>query len=591
MGRIIKKLYSILTARQKKYLVILIIMMLIGGVMESFSISLMLPLVSAITDSKSWDRTWYARLICDLFRIDNHRAYIVCLMVILIIIFIAKNVYLLVEYFYQYTFSSRCSYNMQYRLLERYMNVPYVFFLNSSTGEIVRILNTDTVHAYTILELLISMLTEVIICIALGITIFVMSPWMALGIVAILLAELFAIMKLIRPRMVRYGDVARKNSAIANQWMLQSLDGIKSIKVSKEEDYFLGKYNHYFSTTVEVNKRYNTMKTVPRLMIESCTICSILGAMSIMIMNGVELESLIPILSAFVLAAMRLLPSANRISMAVGQIPYLEGGLDNVMKIITGEGALKEIDSRVWNETEEERMKEISKGKKIEFNKSIKLDNITFSYPGSTKKILDHGNMEIKSLQSVGIVGSSGGGKTTTVDIMLGLLKPQEGRILVDGMDISDKMDSWLDNVAYIPQQIFLIDGTIRANIAFGKDKDIDDDKVMEAAREAQLLDFIESLPDGLDSEIGEQGVRLSGGQRQRIGIARALYSDAKVLFFDEATSALDNETEKAVMEAINSLKKKKTMVIIAHRLTTIENCDVVYRIEDGKITGENNEA
>ena len=222
----------------------------------------------------------------------------------------------------------------------------------------------------------------------------------------------------------------------------------------------------------------------------------------------------------------------------------------------------------------------------ITLEKEIELNDITFAYPNTDKKIFDKADMKIPVGKSVGVVGPSGSGKTTIVDVLLGLLKPQAGTITSDGTNIMDNYEAWLAHVGYIPQTIYMLDDSIRNNIAFGvKEADIDDARVWEVLEQAQMKDFVENLPDRLDAQIGERGVRISGGQRQRLGIARALYHDPELLIFDEATSALDNDTETAIMEAIDTLHGQKTMVIIAHRLRTIENCDIIYEVKGGKIT------
>ena len=555
--------------------------MLFGGIMESLSVSLIMPLVTAIMNEHTWSETWYAKIICGITRVSNHRSYIIVLLIGLIIIFLLKNTYLAWEYYIQYSFATKCKYNMQYKLLSDYLHKPYVFFLSSNTGEIIRIINGDTVQAFSVLENMLIFFTEAIVCIALGITIFFMSPSISMGIILVLLFEILLIAKIIRPIMTRFGETQRKESAIAYQWMIQALDGIKTVRVSRNEDYFLNKYATHFSKANDIDRIYNTLKNLPRLIIEAFTICSVLGAMLVMIIHGVEMSSLIPILSAFVLAAMRLLPSTNRISMVINQLPFLEGGLDNILNISKGLSNKNLIENR--------KIESIN-NTTISFESEIKLDKVTFSYPDSNKKILNEVTLSIKPNQSIGFIGSSGGGKTTTVDVLLGLLKPVSGHVLVDEKDINMNHNAWLSHVAYIPQQIFLIDASIKENIALGIEKNkIDENKVNEVIKEAQLEELIESLPDRLETTVGEQGVRLSGGQRQRIGIARALYANADVLFFDEATSALDTETEKAVMESIENLKEKKTMIIIAHRLSTLKNCDHVYRVENGRIIEEKN--
>lgn len=553
--------------------------MLLGGIMESISVSLIMPLVTAIMNVDSWNETWYAQIICNYTGINNQRSYIIFLIIGLIIVFLLKGIYLALEYYIQYSFSTKCRYNMQYKLLCDYLHKPYSYFLHSNTGEIVRIINADTVQAYSILEGMLNFFTESIVCLAISIAIFIMSPNIALGIFLILLLEIFLIAKILRPKMLRLGKIQREESAIAYQWMLQALDGIKTVRVNGNEQYFLKKYSDHFSKANNINRVYNTLNNMPRLIIESFTTCSVLMAMMLMILNDVDMITLIPVLSAFILAAMRLLPSTNRISTIINQLPFLIGGLDNVIRIIHENEQL--ID-------EKHSFSATNNAKKIPaitFNRELCLHNVSFSYPDSDKLILDKVTFFIKPRQSIGLVGASGGGKTTTVDIILGLLYPNSGQVLVDGVDINKNLKNWLTHVAYIPQQIFLIDATIRENIALGiDDAAINLDKIYTVIREAQLEELVASLPDGINTSIGEQGVRLSGGQRQRIGIARALYSDAEILFFDEATSALDNETEQAIMESIEKLKNKKTLIIIAHRLSTIRKCDVVYRVENGKI-------
>lgn len=581
MTRVLRKLLQLLTKKQKRQSIVLALIMLFGGIMESLSVSLIMPLVTAIMNEHTWSETWYAKIICGITRVSNHRSYIIVLLIGLIIIFLLKNTYLAWEYYIQYSFATKCKYNMQYKLLSDYLHKPYVFFLSSNTGEIIRIINGDTVQAFSVLENMLIFFTEAIVCIALGITIFFMSPSISMGIILVLLFEILLIAKIIRPIMTRFGETQRKESAIAYQWMIQALDGIKTVRVSRNEDYFLNKYATHFSKANDIDRIYNTLKNLPRLIIEAFTICSVLGAMLVMIIHGVEMSSLIPILSAFVLAAMRLLPSTNRISMVINQLPFLEGGLDNILNISKGLSNKNLIENR--------KIESIN-NTTISFESEIKLDKVTFSYPDSNKKILNEVTLSIKPNQSIGFIGSSGGGKTTTVDVLLGLLKPVSGHVLVDEKDINMNHNAWLSHVAYIPQQIFLIDASIKENIALGIEKNkIDENKVNEVIKEAQLEELIESLPDRLETTVGEQGVRLSGGQRQRIGIARALYANADVLFFDEATSALDTETEKAVMESIENLKEKKTMIIIAHRLSTLKNCDHVYRVENGRIIEEKN--
>ena len=271
-----------------------------------------------------------------------------------------------------------------------------------------------------------------------------------------------------------------------------------------------------------------------------------------------------------------MLPSANRISAAFNALPYNEPNLK----------ALNETVSSIRND----KSRDTANNSDIELTlcKQCELKNVTYSYPNTDNPVLVDANMVIPVGKSVGIVGTTGSGKTTSVDILLGLLDIDKGEVLSDGVNIKEGVSSWISKIGYIPQMMFMLDDSIAANVAFGVDKDdIDIDKVNAALEDARIMEFIDTLPDGINTRIGERGVRLSGGQRQRIGIARALYNDPELLVFDEATSALDNDTESAIMDSVNLLHGKKTMVIIAHRLTTIEGCDMVYRVENQKIARE----
>lgn len=572
-----KKIMLLLDRRRKCQVLLMTVMIVIGGIMESLSISMILPLVTAVLDQEGWNKTWYGGAVSAIFHITDHKTYIEVLLVLLILIFIVKNLYLLFEYYIQFTFTSRNRGRLQAKLMYKYLRLPYAYYLNASTGEIIRNITGDTNQAFALLTNLLLFYTELFVSIMLSFTMFVISPGISAGLVVLLLAELLMIAKILKPIMNRMGDKQRIENALSNQWLLQAVGGIKSIKISHTEKFFYDNFNVHACQYVEAERKNQTISNAPRLLIEAVTVSFVLGVIFIMVMNGVEILSIIPLISAFLVAAIRLLPSTNRISTALGQISFFKGGLDHVLeKMDENDHILSELE---W---------EKDRNSVLCFEHAIKLQNVSFCYPGSDKKILDSVCMMIHKGQSVGIIGSSGAGKTTLVDIMLGLLKPAEGKVMADDTAIEDHMSGWLQNLAYIPQQIFLTDGTIRENIAFGIDgNEIDDRKVWKALKEAQLDQFVKEQPQKLDTRVGEAGIRLSGGQRQRIGIARALYHDPGILFFDEATSALDIDTESAIIEAVDSLKRKKTMIIVTHRLGTLDGCDTVYKIEDGRVIKE----
>lgn len=574
MIRVSKKVLAMLSLKQQRKIFVIVLMMLLGGILESLSITLVLPLISAMLDGDSWKSKRYVELLCNIFHLESQREYVQGILLLLILAFVVKNLYLLYQYYYQNSFIAKSRYEMQKKLMISYTHKPYSYYLTSDSGEILRIITQDTGQTFALLSSTLRVYTELIISLILGITIFIMSPQIAIWTIIVLLIEMILISRVIKPIMKRMGERGRCESSAANKWILQTINGMKSIKVSQTEGFFEENYERHAEKQVDIERKNATLENLPRLFIESFTVSGVLLIIYVIVLNGVELSYILPQLSAFVVAAIRLLPSSNRISSSLNMISYQEGALDNIIRIINQK-----------NQELVEHQEHKQEAEKLSFFKDIKLMDITFSYGTIYDNVLEHAYMEIKKGQSVGIVGMSGAGKSTCVDIILGLLKPQSGAILVDGVNIETNLSGWLKNLAYIPQQIFLLDDTIRANVAFGIEPErIEDGHVWQALREAQLEDYVKGLPHGLDSKVGEQGIRLSGGQRQRIGIARALYGNAEVLFFDEATSALDTETESAIIEAIEGLKGKTTMIIIAHRLTTIENCEVVYRVENGKI-------
>lgn len=584
MVRVTRKILHIMTRAQRRFIIILAFMMLIGGLAESLSVSLIIPLITAIMNTDTWRDTWYAGFICKSFYITNHIQYISLLIIVIICIFVLKNVYLLFEIRTQLRFISKSRYNMQKELMKHYLAMPYEFYLHAQSGEIVRIIGEDSAQSFVLLTNILYFYTDLFVSIMLGVTIFIISPLLAIEISIILLLELMFISKLIKPRMQKEGEISRFNGALALKWILQSIQGIKSIKVAKKEEYFSDTYNHYAEKVVDAQCNNGILANIPKLVIESVTISAVMLLILFMALTGRNVVEIVPQLSGFVVAAMKLLPSINRISSSINQVPFSEGALDNIIKVIESENIYHDG----LEDIEQKSRKGSPDSVRMDSFHSLKLQNVSFSYNRGNDLILKNIDMIVLSGQSVGIIGPSGAGKTTTIDIILGLLRPQNGEILINGIRMDNVLSSWRDNIAYIPQNIFLIDDTIRNNVVFGKfTDDEEDEKVWNALREAQMEEFIKSLPEGLDTVVGEQGIRLSGGQKQRIGIARALYPDPFVLFFDEATSALDNDTESAIMESINHLKGQKTLIIIAHRLSTIENCDVIYKVENGHISKE----
>ncbi len=578
--KIIKKFRLILSRHQKLRIAELFVLMVIGGFVETLSVALMLPFMDAVMQPEGFKSTWYGKLICDLLGIDSTRALLVIIAIALALLYIFKNIYLMFEYNIQYRFVYGNMFELQKRMLDVFIHRPYEYFLKVNSGEVIRIITSDTSNAFHLLVTSLLLLTELVVSAMLIGTIFIIAPAVTVCIALLLLALLAVIYLMIKPMLRRAALNQQKAGTGMNKWLLQSIQGIKELKVMRKESFFQSNYNTYGSMSVNATRWNQILQMAPKFMIEGVSMGATFIVVAIMIYMGEDLEAIIPTLTAVAMAAIRLLPSVNRISNALTAVAYGEPMLDKVIENLADIAAAKK------NEMEEKE-NEINQVKKIPaFSKSVQFKGIKYHYPDAESYVLDGASMEIRKGESVGIVGSSGAGKTTSVDIILGLLKPQGGEILIDGVDMKEDLGGWLDQIGYIPQMIFLLDDSIRANVAFGEDH-IDDDDVWRALREASLDEFVKELPGGLDTQIGERGVRLSGGQRQRIGIARALYRNPQALILDEATSALDNETEAAIMDSVNGLRGVKTMIIIAHRLSTIEACDKVYRVENGKIKRE----
>lgn len=574
MIRVFKKFYRLLNSHQRKRVVILLFMMILGAGFEVLGVSMMLPLVTAVMNPDIIRENNFCAGICRVFFITSHVDFVIWCIVALIIIFIIKAVYLTFEYSIQYRFVYNNRFMTQSRLLEAYLNRPYEYFLSAQSGEIVRIVQEDANNAFNMLIVILSFATEAVVSAAVIITIFVINPFMTVFVAAMLLVLMILIAKGFRPLLRREGEIYQKTYAAANKWLLQSISGIKEVKVTQTEHFFLNNFVKYGQKMVNAARWNSTLQTIPRNMIEVVSVCSMMVVLGIMIAAGYSIDSLLPSLSAFVMAAVKLLPSANRMIAGVTQATFFEPALDNMLENL---GILEEKTS------ERDSNKDV-----LELKKEICLSGIHYTYPGAGKEVFAHANLTIPLGSSIGIVGASGAGKTTVVDILLGLLRPQKGQVLADGLDVTTNMSGWLSHIGYIPQAIFMLDDSIRENVLFGHaEKGNTDEEVWQALEEAQLADFVRRLPKGLDTEIGERGVRLSGGQRQRIGIARALFKNPDIIVFDEATSALDHETEEAIMKSIHALYGKKTMIIIAHRLTTIECCDAVYRVENGQLIKE----
>lgn len=580
----LKKISYMFDKKQKRQMAGLAVLILIGGVLETMSVSMMLPVVQVIMDPDSLMTNAYVSGIVKMLHIDSGRQLIILMLGALIVLFVIKNAYLLFQTYVQNTFVTRNRNRMISRVMREFLNRPYEEYLGADIPTVFRLTDSDIPNAFELILVMIQMLTEVVVTVFICCALVIVSPAMCLFIVVIFLGMTIMITKVLKPRL---NAIGRRNQSIQSRiakWRIQSIYGLKDVKVLHREEFFVRNYYESGAIGANVARNYAVLNNLPRLLIETVFMAAMLLFIMLYMLQGGDISVLLPQLSAFAVAAVRVMPSASRINTYLSQIAYSQPCLDYLYENLTAEMKV-DVNGSVTGLTKGDQGQTETDRHPLELKDKIVLDHISFTYPNTEKPIFTDAHMEVHKGQSVGIMGPSGAGKSTIVDILLGLLHAQEGTITCDGVNIFDDYASWLGKIGYIPQAIYLIDESIRDNIAFGIDADkIDDKRIWEVLEEAQLKEFVEELPDGLDTTIGDRGVRISGGQRQRLGIARALYHNPEILVFDEATSALDGDTEKAVMDAVNSFHGRKTMVIIAHRLNTIAKCDVIYKVENEKI-------
>ena len=574
---IFKKLNYILDKRQKINIVVLAVMIFIGGILETLSISAMLPVVWVIIDAESVQQNKYCQWAMDFLHLQDMHEFIITLLALLMIMYLLKNAYLLWLTSEQNRFISGNRNKIISQVLREFLNRPYEFYLDADIPTVFRLTDSDIPNVFSILMALISLASETVVFVLIC-GVLVATDWRLVLFLVIISGIVTIVMfKVLKPRLNKLGTTNQAIQSRIAKWRIQAIYGIKDVKVLHRESFFADNYESNGKIGARLNQKYAVINAMPRLLIESIFMVAILGYLIVCVAAGDDMKQMIPTLTAFGLAAVRLMPCVNRINTYLTDISYFRPCLDYVYENMN----INEI-SKKTNQT----LLPVDETKTMQLKNRIELKNIVYAYPNTDTLIFDHADMTVPCGKSVGIMGPSGAGKSTIVDILLGLLKVHEGQILCDGDNVFDNYPAWLSQIGYIPQSIYLVDEPIRNNIAFGiADDEIDDNRIWQVLEEAQLKEFIQTLPEGLDTAIGDRGVRLSGGQRQRLGIARALYHNPEILVFDEATSALDNETEAAVMEAINSFHGKKTMVIIAHRLNTIEKCDIIYKVEGGKIT------
>ncbi len=575
MRDILGKLNYIFNTKQKRQMAALLIAIFIGACLELVGVSLIMPLIRLISTPEVIEKPGILSTVYNTMNMHDITDFFVFLVVVIIILYFVKNLFLSAMYYFQYSYIYKNQLKVAGRLIDCYLKKEYTYHLDHNTSDMIRNIMLDTDRLFQLILSVLNVSSEILLSGLLMLYLVVSDPLMCFIVGGILVICIGLFRLSTKKRVHAYGQMNQKYDGKMHQAINQALGAVKDIKILHREKYFVNQFVTCGEKKMTALINTNFFGTIPKYVIETVTVAGIMLVLLIKLKSGTDLKSILPQLAAFAVAAFKLLPSVGKISNYMNNITFLRPSIDLIYH------DLKETEDMIHVEIED-------KGEKLIEDKSVEtidIENLSYRYPKTDEDVLHDVNFSIPLGASVGLIGESGAGKSTMADVILGILFPREGHVRYGKMDVHEYPLAWSEKLAYIPQAIYLADDTIRANIAFGIEPDkISEKDVWKALDEAQLSDFVRSLPEGLDTMVGERGVRLSGGQRQRIGIARALYGDPEILVLDEATSALDSDTEKAVMEAIDSLHGRKTLLIIAHRLTTLKNCEYVYRVEGGKV-------
>jgi ABC-type multidrug transport system fused ATPase/permease subunit len=569
----IELILSLLNKREKRQLVFVVFALLVMGFIELVGVGSISPFISVVSNPEIIHTNEYLDFVYNYLNFSSDTGFIIAFGIVIIVIIAVSNVCLAGITFIIYIYSGKRFHSISMRLFEKYLRQPYIFFLNVNTAELIKKITGD-LHTYInrILVVSLQIIANSIIAVFIIALLVIADPLLSLIISLVISLSYLVIFFFTRGFLSRKGVERNKHNYLKYKYINETFGGIKDIKLLGKEKVFL---NLFFlpSKKYAMNDAISdAINGLPKYLLELIAFGCIIGIILFMIETGSKVEEFLPVLALYAFGAYRLLPAFQKIFSAVASIKYyfpiVESFNEIFAKLPEGE---RLIDLNV---------------PRIEFH-NISLRNIVFRYPASNKNIINNQSINIEANTSIAFIGATGCGKTTFVDIVLGLLEPQNGSIFVDGTEITaDNKRAWQRNFGYVPQSIYLIDDTVRNNIAFGIEPEkIDDGAVIKAARIANIQDFImNEMENGYDTIVGERGIRLSGGQRQRIGIARAMYHDPSVLVLDEATSALDGLTENAIMDAILNLSHKKTIIMIAHRITTVKHCDIIYLMDKGQV-------
>jgi ATP-binding cassette, subfamily B, bacterial PglK len=569
MTKTLKKINFLLSKDQRKKLIILTLLLFVGMILEFFGLGILIPVINILLDSNAFTQNEYLKSFREFFPQISDQKFILSLLLIIVIFYVVKTCFLVLLAFKQNRFLSFLRSSVTNKLFSSYLNQPYKYHLKVDSSNLVKNLQIEAGYFFTFITSLINVFIEGGLILSIFITLVIIEPFGTIALAFFLLFLTLIFYKLTKKKLALWGQTRQLLDLNSAKIITEGLGAIRDLIISGRVDFYVKKFNDLSFKKARITSNHILFTQLPRFYFELASISGLVLFISILIITGKSTTTLITTLGVFVAGVFRALPSLNRLVTSIQNLKFYNSSVDIIYNELISFNSVNNKQSLNY---------------RLDFQSKISIENVTFKY--GDKTVLEDISFDIFKHQCIGIIGESGAGKSTLVDLIVGLQKPNKGKILIDDIDLNDISDEWMAYIGYISQNIFLVNDTIGNNIAFGIPKDqITSSKIDEVISQVQLTSYIDELPDGLQTKVGERGIQISGGQKQRIGIARALYLNPDVLILDEATSALDNETEESILNLIELFKKTKTIIIISHNIQNLKFCDKIYRIEDNKIT------
>lgn len=568
MIKILKKINFLLSKAQRIKLIIIALLLFVGMVLEFFGLGILIPVINILLDSNALTQNEYLKSFREFFPHISDQKFVLSILLFIVFFYSVKICFLVLLAFKQNRFLSFLKASVTNKLFSSYLNQPYEYHLKIDSSNLVKNLQIEAGYFFTFITSLINVFIEGGLILSIFIILIIIEPFGTLALSFFLFFLTFIFYKLTKKRLKLWGQTRQLLDLNSAKIVTEGLGAIRDLIISGRVDFYSKKFNSLSFKKARITSNHILFTQLPRFYFELASISGLVLFISILILTGKSTTTLIATLGVFVAAVFRALPSLNRFVTSMQNLKFYNSSVDIIYNELRSFNSVK---------------KGQSINQKVEFQSKISLENVSFKY--GNKIILEDISFEIFKNQSIGIIGESGAGKSTLVDLIVGLQKPNKGKILIDDIDLSSICDEWMSNIGYISQNIFLVNDTIENNIAFGIPKDqITSSRIDEVVSQVQLTSYVDDLPNGIQTKVGERGIQISGGQKQRIGIARALFQNPKILILDEATSALDNDTEESILKFISLFKDSKTIIIISHNPNNLNFCDAIYKIENKKI-------